>query len=56
MDLADEAGRTGPYRTDTPAARALAMTVANLAGVDAKVVVVACHATTIGSRAKACKR
>jgi hypothetical protein len=56
MDLADEADRPGPHRTDMLAARAVATTVANPARADAKVVVVPCHETTIGSRAKACKK
>ncbi len=56
MDLANKAGGAGAHGTDTTAGRAHASTVTDLARSDAKVVVVAGHATTIGGRGKACKR
>jgi hypothetical protein len=50
MDLTDEAGRASTRRPD-PARNCLpAATIADLAGMDAKIVFVACHETTVGSR------
>jgi hypothetical protein len=50
MDLTDEAGRAATCRTDRARGCPPATTIANLAGTDAKVVFIACHETTIGSR------
>jgi hypothetical protein len=50
MDLTDEAGRTSTRRADPARGYPPATTIADLAGADAKVVFVACHETTIGSR------
>jgi hypothetical protein len=50
MDLTDEAGRASPRRPDSALGYLPATTIADLAGTDAKVVFVARHQTTIGSR------
>jgi putative hemolysin len=50
MNLPDEAGRRAAYRADSAAMRAHAAAVADLAGTDAEMVVIVCHATMIGSR------
>ena len=56
MDLADEARRASAHPADPARAGPCATTIADLAGTDAKVVFVACHETTIGSRNAAGKR
>jgi hypothetical protein len=50
MDLTDEAGRASPRRPDSALGYLPATTIADLAGTDTKVVFVARHQTTIGSR------
>jgi hypothetical protein len=50
MDLADEAGRASPRRADSARGFLPAAAIADLAGTDAKVVFIARHQTTIGSR------
>ena len=50
MDLTDEAGRASPRRADSALGYLPATTIADLAGTDTKVVFVARHQTTIGSR------
>ena len=50
MDLTDEAGRASTRRADPAHGFLPATTIADLAGTDAKVVFVARHETTIGSR------
>jgi hypothetical protein len=50
MDLTDEAGRASTPRADPALGYLPATTIANLAGTDTKVVFVARHQTTIGSR------
>jgi hypothetical protein len=50
MDLADEASRAAPYPANPACTRAPITLIANLTGTDAKVVFVARHETTIGSR------
>ena len=50
MDLTDEAGRASTRRADSALGYLPATTIADLAGTDAKVVFVARHQTTIGSR------
>jgi hypothetical protein len=50
MDLTDEAGRASPRRADSALGYLPATTIADLAGTDTKVVFVARHRTTIGSR------
>jgi len=55
MDFTDEAGRASTRAADPARRCAPATTIADLAGTDAKVVFVACHETTIGSR-NACRK
>jgi hypothetical protein len=50
MDLTDEAGRAPTCRADSAIGYLPATTIADLAGTDTKVVFVARHQTTIGSR------
>jgi hypothetical protein len=50
MDLTDEAGRASTRRADSALGYLPATTIADLAGTDTKVVFVARHQTTIGSR------
>src|SRR5450631_4306365 len=50
MDLTDETGRASPRRADPARGHLPATTIADLAGTDTKVVFVARHETTIGSR------
>jgi hypothetical protein len=50
MDLTDEAGRASTRRADSALGYLPATTIANLAGTDTKIVFVARHQTTIGSR------
>jgi hypothetical protein len=50
MDLTDEAGRASPRRADSAIGYLPATTIADFAGTDAKIVFVARHETTIGSR------
>jgi hypothetical protein len=50
MDLTDEAGRASPRRADPSPGYLPAAAIADLAGTDTKVVFVARHQTTIGSR------
>ena len=50
MDLADEAGRASTRRADSARGFLPAAAIADLAGTDTKVVFVARHQTTIGSR------
>src|SRR5450631_3046855 len=50
MDLTDEAGRASTRRADPARGFSSAAAIAGLAGTDAKVVFVARHRTTIGSR------
>jgi hypothetical protein len=50
MDLTDEAGQACPRRADSALGYLPATTIADLAGTDTKVVCVARHETTIGSR------
>jgi hypothetical protein len=50
MDLTDEAGRASARRADSALGYLPATTIADLAGTDTKVVFVAHHETTIGSR------
>jgi hypothetical protein len=50
MDLADEAGRASTRRADSALGYLPAAAIADLAGKDTKVVFVARHETTIGSR------
>jgi hypothetical protein len=50
MDLTDEAGRAATCRTDRARGYLPATAIADLAGTDTKVVFVARHRTTIGSR------
>jgi hypothetical protein len=50
MDLTDEAGRASTRRADSAIGYLPATTIADLAGTDAKIVFVARHRTTIGSR------
>jgi hypothetical protein len=50
MDLTDEAGRASPRHANPALGYLPATTIADLAGADSKVVLVACHPTTIGSR------
>ena len=50
MDLTDEAGRAPTRRTYSARGFLPATTIADLAGTDTKVVFVARHQTTIGSR------
>jgi hypothetical protein len=56
MDLPGEAGRTSAHATDAATAGPHTTTIADLAGTESKVVVIARHGMTIGSRAKARKR
>ena len=51
MDLTDEAGRASTRRAEPAPGYLPATTIADLAGTDTKVVFVARHQTTIGSRA-----
>jgi hypothetical protein len=55
VDLTDEAGRASPRRADPALGYLPATTIADLAGMDTKVVFVARHRTTIGSRKADCK-
>jgi hypothetical protein len=50
MDLTDEAGRVSAHPTDSALGYLPATTITDLAGTDTKVVFVAHHETTIGSR------
>jgi hypothetical protein len=50
MDLTDEAGRVSTRRADSALGYLPATTITDLAGTDTKVVFVAHHETTIGSR------
>jgi hypothetical protein len=50
MDLTDEAGRASTRRADPALGYLPAAAIADLAGTDTKVVFVARHQTTIGSR------
>ena len=50
LDLTDEAGRASTRRADPSPGFLPAAAIADLAGTDAKVVFVARHETTIGSR------
>jgi hypothetical protein len=50
MDLTDEAGQASPRRAGSAPGYLPATTIADLAGTDTKVVLVARHETTIGSR------
>jgi hypothetical protein len=50
MDLTDETDRASTRRADSALGNLPATTIADLAGTDAKVVFVARHQTTIGSR------
>jgi hypothetical protein len=50
MDLTDEAGRASTRRADSALGHLPATTIADLAGTDTKVVFVARHQMTIGSR------
>jgi len=50
MDLTDEAGRASTRRANSARGYLPATTIADLAGTDTKVVFVARHQTTIGSR------
>jgi hypothetical protein len=50
MDLTDEAGRASTRRAEPAPGYLPATTIADLAGTDTKVVFVARHQTTIGSR------
>jgi hypothetical protein len=50
LDLADEAGRASPRGADLARVSLLAAAIPDLAGTDTKVVFVARHQTTIGSR------
>jgi hypothetical protein len=49
MDLTDEAGRTSMRRANPAHGFPPAITIADLAGTDTKIVFVARHQTTIGS-------
>jgi hypothetical protein len=50
MDLTDEAGRASTHWVDPARGHLPAATIADLAGTDTKVVFVARHEMTIGSR------
>jgi hypothetical protein len=50
MDLTDEAGRASTRRADPAPGFLPATAIADLAGTDTKVIFVARHETTIGSR------
>jgi hypothetical protein len=50
MDLTDEAGRASTRRAEPALGYLPATPIADLAGTDTKVVFVARHETTIGSR------
>jgi hypothetical protein len=50
LDLTDEAGRASLRRSDSSRGFLPAAAIADLAGTDTKVVFVARHQTTIGSR------
>jgi hypothetical protein len=50
MDLTDEAGRASTRRADPASGYLPAAAIPDLAGTDTKVVFVARHETTIGSR------
>jgi hypothetical protein len=50
MDLTEEARRAAAYPANRACVRASTTLIADLAGTDAKVVFVARHQTTIGSR------
>jgi hypothetical protein len=56
LDLSREAGRTSADATHAASARSLTTLVADLARTEAKVVIIARHAMTIGSHAKDYKR
>jgi hypothetical protein len=55
LDPSREAGRTSADAMHPASARSLSTLVTDLARVESKVVVIACHGMTIGSCAKACK-
>src|SRR5450631_4102003 len=55
LDLTDEAGRASLRRADSSRGFLPAAAIADLAGMDTKVVFVARHRTTIGSRKADCK-
>jgi hypothetical protein len=50
VDFTDEAGRASTRRADSAIGYLPSTTIADLAGTDAKVIFVARHQTTIGSR------
>src|SRR5216684_2365279 len=56
LDLTDEAGRASTLRADSALGYLSATTITDLAGTDTKVVFVARHQTTIGSRNTSGKR
>jgi azurin len=56
MNLAEEARRASAHPADPARACPCAITIADLAGANAKTVFVACHETTIGSRNTSGKR